>query len=88
MQGLPPRSRSTSDLRIGHNCCSGDLSLGFKNLFPNFGPPQGDAIDRSDSTPHFSGDPLQANALGALNVAILARAVNFGGLFGWTAGPQ
>ena len=35
-----------------------------KNLFPNFGTLQSDAVDRSDPNSHFGGDPLPTDGLG------------------------
>jgi hypothetical protein len=46
--------RGESELESGH---------GSKNLFPNFGTLQGDAIDSSNPYSHSSGDPLPPDSL-------------------------
>jgi len=59
-------------------------TLGSRNLFPNFGTLQGDAIDSSDSNPILSGDPLPADKrthqkqifVGKLNGELWASEMN------------
>jgi hypothetical protein len=40
------------------------MGQGSKNLFPNFGILQGDAVEGSDSNAHLGSDPLPTDSLG------------------------